>query len=460
MDSDSGRQLSKRLTTRLVGLCLCFLVGVGTIWSGPHGSVLGEARADDDRDFGDRDDDRDDRSSRDSGGDDKASSDSRAADSRAQDTRAQDTRPQAQERGLDLDFERAEVLVSGITPDQLATLQREGYQVIEQRSIEHLGQMLVRLKLPRGTTPEEALARIRTRKFGDRSDRNHFYRLNGDCKGPRCEHKVMLAWPDAAKSCNKTVTIGMIDTGIDAKHAALANQLIEVHAVRGTDRAPSSPVHGTAVASVLVGAANSVAPGLVPGTKLIAVDAFHRADRAEDRMDTFDLIGAIDVLLKRGARVINFSFAGPANTVLDQSLAIVHKRGVVTVAAVGNDGPNAPPRYPAAHPEVIAVTGVDKAMNVYRRAGRGTHVMIAAPGVDILAADAAQSASNKVSAKTGTSFAAPYVTAAVSMLRAHSNDVTLSTLTQRLLKATKDIGAPGFDPVFGHGLLQIGRLCP
>ena len=101
--------------------------------------------------------------------------------------------------------------------------------------------------------------------------------------------------------------------------------------------------------------------------------------------------------------VINISLVGPANGLLEQLIRLVTARGHIVVAAVGNDGPGAPPLYPAAYPAVVAVTGVDAHRRVLVEACRGKHVDFAAPGADMAAAglDA------EFALVRGTSFAAP-----------------------------------------------------
>jgi subtilisin family serine protease len=107
----------------------------------------------------------------------------------------------------------------------------------------------------------------------------------------------------------------------------------------------------------------------------------------------------------RGVRVVTVSLVGPANPLLDGAIRLARDRGVTIVAAVGNDGPAAPPAYPASYPGVIAVTGIDGRGRLLPEAGRALHVDFAAPGADMRAADM----SGGKSAVRGTSFAAPLV---------------------------------------------------
>ncbi|UIY32650.1 S8 family serine peptidase (plasmid) [Neorhizobium galegae] len=164
---------------------------------------------------------------------------------------------------------------------------------------------------------------------------------------------------------------------------------------------------------------------------------------------------ALDLLSQRDVKVVNLSLTGPANALLERSVEAVTGRGMILVAAAGNDGPNAKPVYPAAYGDVIAVTAVDKARNPYRRAVRGDHIDIAAPGVGVWTAASISGARQK----TGTSFAAPFVTAAVSMLIAEEPGMSLERLEAKISQLTDDIGEPGKDPVFGWGLLDASGLC-
>jgi minor extracellular protease Epr len=103
----------------------------------------------------------------------------------------------------------------------------------------------------------------------------------------------------------------------------------------------------------------------------------------------------------------------------------------------------------------LTVTAVDRNGDVYRRAGQGPHVDLAAPGVEVWTAASVKGARGK----TGTSFAAPFVTAAVAILMADHKGMTVEQVTQALTGSARDLGTPGRDEVFGAGLVQFGQLC-
>ena len=121
---------------------------------------------------------------------------------------------------------------------------------------------------------------------------------------------------------------------------------------------------------------------------------------------------ALGWLAGKRPQVVNISLVGPANRAVARSIAALRARGIGVVAAVGNDGPAAPPQYPASYPGVIAVTGVDASGKALIEAGRATHLDFAAPGADMAAA-----LPGKGYARVrGTSFAAPLATARLALV--------------------------------------------
>jgi subtilisin family serine protease len=136
--------------------------------------------------------------------------------------------------------------------------------------------------------------------------------------------------------------------------------------------------------------------------------------------------------------------------VLEQAVKAMLARGHVLVAAVGNDGPAAPPLYPASYAGVVGVTGVDPRQRVLPEAAQGPQVMFAAPGSELAVAGTDGRA--YVTAR-GTSFAAPLVAGLLArQLREPSLAASQDALAL-LARDAVDLGAPGRDPVFGVGLV-------
>ena len=160
------------------------------------------------------------------------------------------------------------------------------------------------------------------------------------------------------------------------------------------------------------------------------------------------MLKSIDWAVANGARVINMSFAGPHDPELALALAAAAKKGVVLVAAAGNAGPKSAPLYPAADPNVIAVTATDSNDQLFTHSNRGRHIAVAAPGVDILA----PAPSGGYQMSTGTSIAAAHVSGIVALLLESKPDLTPQAVRKILLSTAKDLGPKGRDDQFGAGL--------
>ena len=131
-------------------------------------------------------------------------------------------------------------------------------------------------------------------------------------------------------------------------------------------------------------------------------------------------------------------------------LAAAHQKGVVLVAASGNAGPKSPPLWPAADPNVIAVTATDFDDHLYAMANRGNHVAIAAPGVDILVAIPGDA----YKMETGTSFSAAFVSGVAALVLERRPELTPDAVKKVLLSTAHDLGPKGRDDQFGAGLMD------
>jgi subtilisin family serine protease len=156
--------------------------------------------------------------------------------------------------------------------------------------------------------------------------------------------------------------------------------------------------------------------------------------------------------------VVSVSLVGPSNKLLERTVRAAIERGHLIVAAVGNDGPSAPILYPAAYPEVVGVTGVDRNRVVLPEAAQGPQVALAAPGADLAVA---QSSRRDYVAARGTSFAAPLVAGLLAAeLREPDREAARAARAALMAKAV-DLGPPGRDPVYGFGLVaERSRIDP
>ncbi|MEE8429054.1 MAG: S8 family serine peptidase, partial [Gammaproteobacteria bacterium] len=195
--------------------------------------------------------------------------------------------------------------------------------------------------------------------------------------------------------------------------------------------------------------------GLLPGSKLYVANVFRQ--RGKRRVETTAewIVLALDWLVRQRVHIINVSLGGPRNLLLETAIKRVLARGVVVVAAAGNNGPGGRPVYPAAHKGVIAVTAVDARLNPYRKANRGRYISFSAPGVDVWTAKPG----GKYVYVSGTSYAVPFVTTVFAGARLASPRRSWSTITRNLQKKARDLGQAGKDPIFGWGLVQASGSC-
>ena len=244
----------------------------------------------------------------------------------------------------------------------------------------------------------------------------------------------------SAASPSTAVRVGLIDSGVDARHAALKHAALTRFGCNGEVH-PAA--HGTAVASLLVGQDRDF-HGALPGAQLLAADVY--CDAPEGGAVPA-LAQALAWLAREHVSVVNVSLVGPANALLERAVAAAQARGMQIVAAVGNDGPSAPPLYPAAFPGVIGVTAVDPRRRVLPEAARGPQVVFAAPGSDMRGA----AVGGGYAESRGTSFAAPLVAGLLATARAQTTSGPAAF--EQVRSQAIDLGAPGRDPIYGWGLI-------
>jgi subtilisin family serine protease len=189
--------------------------------------------------------------------------------------------------------------------------------------------------------------------------------------------------------------------------------------------------------------------GTAPRVGLLTVRAFStKAATAEGT--TFNILKGLDWAADKGARVVNMSFAGPSDPRLKDALAKAPQKGMVLIAAAGNAGPKSPPLFPAADPNVIAVTATDTDDAIFSGAVRGDHIAVAAPGVDILA----PAPDGTYQFTTGTSVASAEVSGVAALLIERNPSLTPADVRRILMATAKDLGPKGKDRDFGAGLVN------
>jgi subtilisin family serine protease len=314
-----------------------------------------------------------------------------------------------------------------------------GLQVVQQEFLSSLNTTMYRISVPAASPIDGILARLRAQDPEGVFDRNHLYDRSASTTS-----SDPGALSHALTGSAKGVTVGLIDTGVDALHPALRGTNVQLNYF--VDQSRELPeTHGTAVVSLLV----SKDFGMLPDAQLYVACVFYEDRRGGALSEARDLIRALDWLMKLHVPVINMSLSGPPNEVLHVAIQRAVQAGHLIVAAVGNGGPASPPLYPAAYDGVIAVTAVDGGQRVYRRANRGAYVQLAAMGVDVVAAAPAGTATY-----SGTSFATPYVAALAAMDYRALDPQKALEVKEGLQANALDLGKPGRDEVYGYGLAR------
>ena len=288
---------------------------------------------------------------------------------------------------------RGQLVAIDPDPASLAMAARAGFRIIEDAPSASLGLRMVLLGAPRGLDTREALKRLRAAAPSIDADFDHIFEPAGGALVP------LGASLAAAPGRVGGARIAMVDGGV-ASHPSMAGAAIEQ---RGFAGAPQPTGHGTAVASLIVGN-HGPFRGAARGASLLVADVYC-GSRAAGSASA--IVRALDWVASRRPQVANISLVGPPNRLMARAVAALQARGIAVVAAVGNDGPAAPPQYPASYPGVVSVTGVDAKGRALPEAGRARHIDFAAPGADLAAALPGRGYARV----RGTSFAAPLVTA-------------------------------------------------
>lgn len=284
-----------------------------------------------------------------------------------------DARGQVVRAPGDAVMRRAEYLAMDLDDAGRAAAHRAGFAVVREERDDDLGLAVTLLRDTRDRSPSRALRALRDVLPGRAVEPHHLFLPAGG----------QAAAPDSAPAADTALRVGLIDGGIDGTQAALSQVRIVRHGCGGEARPQR---HGTHVAARLVGGQRAT---------LYAADLWC-AQRVGG--DTLALVDALRWMARERVAVVNVSLVGPDNGVLRRTVEALLARGHVLVAAAGNDGPAAPPRFPAAYPGVVAVAAVDARGVLLPESAVGAHVAACADGV--------------VDARTrtrGTSFAAPLV---------------------------------------------------
>ncbi|MFT2090188.1 S8 family serine peptidase [Paraglaciecola sp. 2405UD69-4] len=339
------------------------------------------------------------------------------------------------------------ILLSDIKTETL--LLQLGAKVQFRKQYSGLGLTLIHFEMPPSLDSKKALATHLPEEAMASLDRNHIYQTQSqDTMVDGSPIADSLASSQNQAFCDDPVKIGMVDSAINVNHPAFAGKDIKAKSFLPASLTSPS-FHGSAVAGIMVGNIAEQPPLLVKA-ELFSAEVFYRQSDYAQGATLEAIVAGVDWLIRQGVKVVNMSLAGPDNLILEQVLNAVVKKGVVVVAAAGNKGPAAAPLFPAAYESVIAVSAIDKKSQPYRWSNRGAYIDFAADGVNVLTVRGAQ----EYATESGTSMAAPVVSAAISCVVLKSTDAKLVTkelVFERMSRLIQDMGPEGRDPIYGLG---------
>jgi hypothetical protein len=334
-------------------------------------------------------------------------------------------------------------------------VRRFNLTLIAEEQSQLVGAVLHRYRIPsRTTVPAAIRAMARSPGVGyvqpnylfDRP--NYVFRLQSASTtqggGASMQYVVdHLRLPEAHRLAQgEQVPIAVIDSGVEATHPEMTGRIAKSFDAIGGAFQPHE--HGTGMAGAIV--AHAQLTGVSPRANILAARAFAPGQSTGSSGTSFHILKAMDWSIREGARVINMSFAGPRDPLMTRAIQVAASQRIAMVAAMGNEGPGAPVSFPAADPNVIAVTATDQAGRLFSAASRGNHVAVAAPGVEIILP--APRGGYQIS--SGTSVAAAHVSGIAALLLERQPDLDPAQLRQ-ILQETARRG-PTADPLLGAGL--------
>lgn len=355
-------------------------------------------------------------------------------------------------------YEPRQVVMSWESAQQshAAAVQTVGGTLLANVVLPNLGLNIAVLSFTNDTQASLALVRLRTLP-GITADSHAIaypmQQITAPVPAKQYAHELLKVPSKGNEKMSANMTMGIIDTEVtNADSLALAS-FKGKRIFPDTDK-PAAAEHGNAVASIVAATGNGF-EGLAKGISLRVAGVMREVAPGINATNTLLVAQALDWMIGEKVQVVNLSLGSVSDAVLGGVVAKSLSAGLILVAAAGNGGPSASPSYPAAYPGVIAVTAVDAQKRLYVRANRGAYVAIAAPGVDVWVPLAANNSKGKY--MSGTSFASPFVAAAVAQSigtgLTGQPKANAQSILQNLCSKAADIGPKG--PEVGCGLLQM-----
>ncbi len=335
-----------------------------------------------------------------------------------------------------------------------ATASRLGLTIVGTQSSGITGGTLYHFSLPPGRQVATVVRSLEAERVGIASP-NYVYHLiqetASDTQSPAGSPEQYTVEKFRLTEVHKIATgrevlVAVIDSKVDTTHPDLAAAIVEHYDAVG--RPEQAHSHGTGMAGAI--ASHRKLLGIAPGARILAVQAFSTSARQSPEATTRQIIAGIEWAINRGARIINMSFAGPYDPMIQLAMRNAAAKGIILIAASGNMGAKSPPLYPAADPHVIAVTATDESDGLFPQAVRGPHLAVAAPGVDVMV----PAPNDTYQLTTGTSVAAAHVSGVAALLLERHPSIDAKTVLEVLTSTARNLNPRGRDDRYGWGLID------
>jgi type VII secretion-associated serine protease mycosin len=251
-----------------------------------------------------------------------------------------------------------------------------------------------------------------------------------------------------------SVTVAVVDTGVDLNHPDLVGRIDAAHGwdfVNNDAVADDDYGHGTHVAGIIAATLNN---GIgVAGVANLCTILPVKVLGSDGSGASSDVADGIRWAADHGAGVINLSLGAPDySSTIDAAVQYaVGSKDCVVVAASGNDGQKAlGVSYPARLANVIAVASTGRSDTVSSFSSYGPQVDICAPGENIYST----LNTGGYGVMSGTSMATPHVSGVIALIRSEHPSWKRPAVEQQLLSTALDLGAPGKDNYYGYGRVQ------
>ncbi|NJC70336.1 S8 family serine peptidase [Planosporangium thailandense] len=254
-----------------------------------------------------------------------------------------------------------------------------------------------------------------------------------------------------AQSQGEGVTVAVVDSGVNGSHPDLAGNVlagIDVSGAGAPNGLEDLDGHGTAMASLIAGHGHGNSDGVLgiaPHVKIFPV----RDDRGTGPTPE-SIVAGVNAAVRSGAKVISISQGGSDVPALRAAIESGLAADAVVVAAMGNKPKQTLADFPASYDGVVAVGAIDQNGNVASVSVTGNAMVLSAPGMRIVSAD-----KTGYSIGDGTSASTAIVAGAAALVRSKYPNLSAKEVVHRLTATATDKGAPGRDPQYGYGIVNL-----